>query len=207
GVTGSGTRRMSLEGDGGASALQGLLGLVGGVLVDLLQDRLRRAVDQVLGLLQAQGGQRTDLLDDLDLLVTSSLEDDVELALLLSSSGGLAAATGRSSTGNGDGGRGGDVEGLLELLHELGELDQGHLLEALQELLGAQLRHGGVPSLWCREWRDVVVAATSRSARLSCRRHPRRRRWWPPPRRPEPPRTQTARRSPRHPGGLPARPS
>src|SRR5690606_34533665 len=48
-------RRGSLEGDGGAGALELLLGLVRGVLVDLLQDRLRSAVDEVLGLLQAEG--------------------------------------------------------------------------------------------------------------------------------------------------------
>ena len=82
----------SLEGDGGAGALELLLGLLGGLLVDLLQDRLRRAVDEVLGLLEAEGGQRADLLDDLDLLVAGGLEDDVELVLLLGR--GLVAATG-----------------------------------------------------------------------------------------------------------------
>src|SRR5262249_47980238 len=57
--------------------------LVRRLLVDLLEDRLRCAVHQVLGLLQAQAGQRSDLLDDLDLLLPGSLEDDVELVLLL----------------------------------------------------------------------------------------------------------------------------
>ena len=73
---------MLLDRDGGAGGLEGLLGLVRSSLVDLLQDRLRRAVDQVLGLLEAQAGERTHLLDDLDLLVASGLEDDVELILL-----------------------------------------------------------------------------------------------------------------------------
>ena len=41
------------------------------------------AVDEVLGLLEAQAGERADLLDDLDLLVAGGGEDDVELALLL----------------------------------------------------------------------------------------------------------------------------
>src|SRR5699024_1512132 len=80
-------RTMSLDRDGGAGALQGLLGLGGGVLVDLLQDGLGGAVHEVLGLLQAQGGQRADLLDDLDLLVADGLQDDVELVLLLGGSG------------------------------------------------------------------------------------------------------------------------
>ena len=54
--------------------------------------------------------------------------------------GVTAAATG--GRGHGDGR--GDVEGLLELLHELRELDQRHLLERVEQLVGAELRHGGV---------------------------------------------------------------
>src|SRR3954463_652755 len=95
-----GQRVLLLDGDGGAGALESGLGLLGSVLGDLLQDRLRRAVDQVLGLLEAQRGQAAHLLDDLDLLVTGALEDDVELVLLLGS-GGTAVATGTT------GGRGG----------------------------------------------------------------------------------------------------
>src|ERR671917_424185 len=86
----------SLDGDGGAGALESGLGLLGGVLVDLLQDRLRRAVDQVLGLLEAERGQAAHLLDDLDLLVAGALEDDVELVLLLGGGrSAVATATGR----------------------------------------------------------------------------------------------------------------
>src|SRR3954471_24070282 len=46
------TGRVSLDGDGGAGALESSLGLLGGVLGDLLQDGLRRVVHQVLGLLE-----------------------------------------------------------------------------------------------------------------------------------------------------------
>src|SRR5215472_9903873 len=60
-----------LDRDAGAGALEGRLGLLRGLLVDLLQDSLRRAVHQVLGLLQAQAGETAHLLDDLDLLVAS----------------------------------------------------------------------------------------------------------------------------------------
>src|SRR5690606_363554 len=131
-----------LEGDLRASSLELLLRLLGGFLADLLQNRLRRALHQLLGLLQAQAGQRPDLLDDLDLLVTSGLEDDVELVLLLGR-GGLASATATRHRGDsGDRGRRGDLEGLLELLHELGELEQRHLLERLEQLFSGQLRHG-----------------------------------------------------------------
>src|SRR3954447_17375185 len=132
-----------LDRHSGAGALEGLLGLVRGLLVGLLQDRLRRAVDEVLGLLQAQAGQLTDDLDDLDLLVTGTVEDDVELVLLrrLLSPRSAAARGGRRS--NSDRSRGGDAEGLLELLHELRQLDQRHLLERIEQVVGSDLRHSG----------------------------------------------------------------
>src|SRR6059036_438119 len=85
--------------DKAKAALEGGLGLVGGVLGDLLQDRLRRVVDEVLGLLEAERGQAAHLLDDLDLLVAGSLEDDVELVLL----GGCFLATNTATTGGGSG--------------------------------------------------------------------------------------------------------
>lgn len=62
--------------------LEGLGSLLGGLLGDLLDDGLRGAVHEVLGLLQTQGGQLTHDLDDLDLLVAGTREDDVELVLL-----------------------------------------------------------------------------------------------------------------------------
>ena len=109
-----GRRGPLLDGDGGAGALEGSPSLVSGVLGDLLQDRLRRAVDQVLGLLEAERGQAAHLLDDLDLLVTGGLEDDVELVLLDGLLGGAAtAATGGRGGRDGDRGSSGDLEGLL----------------------------------------------------------------------------------------------
>ena len=53
----------------GASGLEELLGLVGLLLLDLLQHRLGRALDEVLGLLEAQTRDRTDFLNHFDLLV------------------------------------------------------------------------------------------------------------------------------------------
>src|SRR4051794_28678921 len=131
----------SLDGDGGAGALESGPGLLGGVLGDLLQDRLRRAVDQVLGLLEAERGQTAHLLDDLDLLVARALEDDVELVLLGSGLVGTAAATGGRGGRDGHGGSSGDLEGLLELLHEVGQLEEGHLLERVEQVRGGQLGH------------------------------------------------------------------
>src|SRR5262249_57289597 len=92
----TGLRQIALlEGDLGALGLELGLGLLGVVLVGLLQDRLRRGLDQVLGLLQAQAGQLAYDLDDLDLLATVALEDDVELVLLLLRLGGGGTAARR----------------------------------------------------------------------------------------------------------------
>src|SRR5215203_841236 len=133
--------RGSLDGDGGAGALEGSLGLLRGVLGDLLQDGLRCVVDQVLGLLEAEGRERAHLLDDLDLLVTGSLEDDVELILLGSGLVATAAATGGGGGRDGHGGSRGDLEGLLELLHEVGQLEEGHLLESVEQVRAGNLGH------------------------------------------------------------------
>src|SRR3712207_2987568 len=83
-----------LDLDAAAGPLKGGPSLLGVVLADPLEDRLGGAVDQVLGLLQAEAGQRAHLLDDLDLLVAGSGEDDVELVLLLLGGGRLTASTG-----------------------------------------------------------------------------------------------------------------
>src|SRR3954462_13236118 len=108
-----------LDGDGGAGALEGGLGLLGGVLGDLLQDRLRRAVDQVLGLLEAERGQAAHLLDDLDLLVAGALEDDVELVLLGSGLGATAVATGGGGGPGGDPRSGGGLRGGPRPLYQM----------------------------------------------------------------------------------------
>src|SRR5664280_1521349 len=59
----------SLEGDGGAGALEGGLGLLRDVLGNLLQNHLRSPVNDILGLLQAEAREGAHLLDDLNLLV------------------------------------------------------------------------------------------------------------------------------------------
>src|ERR1035437_3033801 len=113
--------RTSLDGDGGAGALEGGDSLVRGFLVDTLQDNARGGVHQVLGLLETEGRECAHLLDDLDLLLADGLEDDVKGVLLLD----LLDLTG-SGSGRGGGDRRGrsDLESLLELLHEVGELDE-----------------------------------------------------------------------------------
>ena len=83
-----------LQLDGAAGAFDGLLGLLGLFLGDLLEDGLRGAVDEVLGLLETEVREGAHLLDDLDLLVAGRGEDDVELVLLLLGAGVAAATTG-----------------------------------------------------------------------------------------------------------------
>lgn len=88
GVSFSDSKRSYLTVTEAAGGLEGLGSLLGGLLRDLLEDRLRGAVDEVLGLLEAQGGELAHDLDDLDLLVAGTLEDDVELVLLSGLFGG-----------------------------------------------------------------------------------------------------------------------
>ena len=56
--------RESLELDGGAGFFELGLGLLGVFLLGLLQDSLRSAVDESLGLSQGQVGDSADGLDD-----------------------------------------------------------------------------------------------------------------------------------------------
>src|SRR3989442_3001640 len=138
-VTQTGCRGGLLDLDARAGCLQLLPRLVGLLLRDLLEDRLRRAVDEVLGLLQPKARQRAHLLDHLDLLVAGSRQDHVELRLLLR----LLAAGSGAGAGHHHRGRGRrlHVEGLFERLDELRELEEVHLLELVEELISAQLRH------------------------------------------------------------------
>src|ERR1051326_2896843 len=116
-----------LDLDFGAGLLELGLDRVGLVLGDALLDRLRRRVDEVLGLLEAETGDRADDLDHLDLLLAGAGEDDVERRLLLGL--GRSSATGG---GHGDRSGGGDAPLLLDLLLQLDELEDGHLAQALE---------------------------------------------------------------------------
>src|SRR4029079_18147630 len=91
--------------DRGAGFLELRLDLVGLVLRDSLLDGVGCAVDEVLGLLQAQARDRAHDLDHLDLLVAGARQDDVERGLLLGGRG--AVPTGRGTAGGGPGKRSG----------------------------------------------------------------------------------------------------
>src|SRR5258707_4885102 len=64
------------------------LDLFGLILAHAFLDRLGGTLDQVLGLLEAEAGQRAHFLDHLDLLVADRGEDNGELGLLLYRCGG-----------------------------------------------------------------------------------------------------------------------
>src|SRR5439155_21967608 len=59
------------------------LDLLGLVAVDAFLDGLRRRVDEILGLLEAEAGQLADDLDDRDLVGADLGQDGRELGLLL----------------------------------------------------------------------------------------------------------------------------
>src|SRR3954452_11589297 len=104
--------RLLLDLDGSAGFLELTLDRVGLILRHAFLDGLRRGVDQVLGLLQAQAGDGADDLDYLDLLAAGSGQDDVERGLLLGRGGAAPPpATVRSRDGGSSGG--GDALGLL----------------------------------------------------------------------------------------------
>src|SRR3989449_8291139 len=72
-----------LQFDDRALCFELLFDLFGFLLGHAFLHRAGRAFHQVLGLLQAQAGDRPDFLDDLNLLLPATLEDDRELGLLL----------------------------------------------------------------------------------------------------------------------------
>src|SRR5262245_18407506 len=75
------------------------LDLLGLVLGQLFLDGLGRALDQILGLLEAQTGERTHFLDHLDLLFTGGGEHDGELRFLFHWGGSGAAQSGSDGDG------------------------------------------------------------------------------------------------------------
>src|SRR3954466_14176657 len=113
--------RSLLDLDRGAGLFQLALDRIGLVLGDALLDRLRRRVDEVLRLLEAETGDGADDLDHLDLLATRSGEDDVERRLLL----GLCSAAACRRAGSRDCNRsgGGDAPLLFDLVLQLDQLE------------------------------------------------------------------------------------
>src|SRR3569623_1857972 len=123
--------RKLLELDLGASRLELLLDVLGLGLVDTFLDGLGSAFDQRLGLAEAQTGDRTDFLDDVDLVVAEGGENNVELGLFLSGGGRSRSST----TGGRDGDRsgGGNAPLLFEHLRQLRGLENGEGREVVYD--------------------------------------------------------------------------
>src|SRR5229473_6810476 len=94
----------------GPGLLQDGLHLFGLLLGYVFLDRLWRPLDQVLRLLEAEPGERADLLDDVDLLLAERGKHDGELGFLLDRGGGRGPRSG----GDGDRGRGRDAPLLFQ---------------------------------------------------------------------------------------------
>src|SRR2546430_3684499 len=102
----------------------------------LLLHRLRRTVDEVLRFLEPERGQLAHDLDDLDLLLARSSEDDIDLRLLLGRGAGPCQRP-RGARHGGHRHRHGRRHAplLLEQLGELRGLEQCQLVELFGDLL------------------------------------------------------------------------
>src|SRR5207249_7314638 len=107
---------------------------------DTLHDLHRSQVDEVLRLLQAEAGDGPDDLDHLNHLAAGCREDDVERRLLL---GGRPVTAGRRRPRRGNRDRSGsrDAPLVLDLLLQLDEIENGHLPELLEHLVGRASGH------------------------------------------------------------------
>src|SRR3954467_7489291 len=103
-------------------------------------DRLRRALDEVLGFLQTQAGDFADDLDDLDLVAAGFRQRDVELGLFFDR-GRCRGAAARTRGRHGHRGRRAHAEFGFERLHELRELEDADALDVVDHLLLIQFCH------------------------------------------------------------------
>src|SRR5579885_179223 len=130
--------RFLLKLDRAARLFELLLDLFGLGFADAFLDRLGGAVDQVLGLLEAESGQLAHHLDNLDLLVAGAGQHHREFILLDRRRRGCAAACRRRCRHRNRSGRR-DAEFLLELLHQRRRIHQAQVLEIILNLVAAQL--------------------------------------------------------------------
>src|SRR5690606_38071017 len=134
----------SLDLNGGACFLELLLDALGLVLGHAFLDGAGNALDEILRLLQAQPSDRTDDLDDRDLVVPERRHDNIELGLFLGGRSGLAACA--RSRGHGDRRRGGYAPLLLEGLHEFDHFHDRFVAQRLDQFFVGQC-HFESPSL------------------------------------------------------------
>src|SRR3954453_22139162 len=134
----SSTNRL-LQLDAGAGLLELALELLALVAVHGLLDGLGRLVHEGLRLLEAEARGGTDDLDHLDLLLACAGEDDVDGRRLLLDRGTVSGG----GRGGGRDGRRGHSEFFLKRLDQLGQLENRHLLDLVDQFCSS----GHWPSL------------------------------------------------------------
>src|SRR5579875_425668 len=132
----------SLELNLGAHLFERGLDLGRLLLGDAFLDRLRRALDQILGLLQAETGNGANLFDDLDLLLAGAGEHDRKLGLLFRRRR-RAAGRGRGARRHRDRGSRRDSPFLFQHLGQVRRLEDGQAGQFVNDLL--QVSHCSVP--------------------------------------------------------------
>ena len=133
--------RKLLDLDGSAGGNQLLLEFLGIFLGDALLDVLRATLDQSLRFLQTQTGDLADDLDDAQLLVAETGQNNVKLGLLLSGRSG----SGSGAAGNSNGSSSGNAELLLDSLDQLIELQNGQSLDLLNNSGNLLASHFNIP--------------------------------------------------------------
>jgi hypothetical protein len=130
---------VSHNGHLGADLLELLLGVLGLFLAHALLDLLGEALNEVLGLLEREAGERAHHLDGCDTRAARYLvDDDVELRLLggclLLRAGASAAHAWRRDHGSGGEGGRGDAEALLQVVDEAAGLLERQPSDGVPEL-------------------------------------------------------------------------
>ena len=137
------SKKNLLDGDLGAGGLEACLGLLGGLLVGLLEDAFGAASTRSLASFRPRlVSSRTTLMTWIFWLA-GALEDDVELVLLRGSLG-VSACAGRAATATAAGAAAVTSKVSSNCFTNSLQLDQRHLLERVKKLISAQLRHSGV---------------------------------------------------------------
>src|SRR5579864_7641948 len=119
-------------------------------LVDAFLDRLWRRLDEVLGFLEAELGQRSHFFDHIDFFLADRGQDDIKLGLF-----GNGLGDRRRSGGRRDRRRGRYTPFLLEHLCQLCRFDHGQRLQIVDEF--SQLSHVATP--------DYALKACARNSR------------------------------------------
>src|SRR5690606_18679904 len=99
---------------------------------DAFLDSLRSGLDQSLGFAQAQTGDGTDFLDDVDLVVAEGGENNVKFGLLFSGRGSATSTT--ASSGNSNRSGGGNAPLFFQHLRQFGSFQNGQGRQVVYDL-------------------------------------------------------------------------